>query len=68
MTQGGSARHPVHQSISPSGASMIRIFLFVTALGAVLLVGGMVYLGMFPPTPAPHAVERVVPNGKFAAH
>ena len=47
---------------------MIRIFLFVTALGLFLLAAGMVYLGMFPPTPAPHQVERVVPNDKFSAH
>lgn len=47
---------------------MIRIFLFVTVLGAVLLVGGMIYLGMFPPIPAHHAVERVVPNNTFSAH
>ena len=47
---------------------MIRIFLFVVALGFFLMAGGMVYLGMFPPTPAPHAVEKVVPNDKFSAH
>jgi hypothetical protein len=47
---------------------MIRIFLFVVALGLVLMAGGMAYVGMFPPTPVPHSVEKLVPNDKFASH
>jgi hypothetical protein len=47
---------------------MIRVFLFVVALGVVLLVGGAVYLGMFPPNPTPHAVEKTLPNDKFQTH
>ncbi|HEX2941989.1 MAG TPA: hypothetical protein VHO91_13150 [Rhodopila sp.] len=47
---------------------MIRIFLFVVAVGIFLLAAGVVYLGEFPPKPAPHAVEKVVPNDKFTAH
>ncbi len=47
---------------------MIRVFLLVRALGVVLLAGGMVYLGMFPPNPAPHAVEKTLPNDKFQTH
>lgn len=47
---------------------MIRIFLFVVAAGLVLMAIGVVMLGEFPPTPQPHAVEKVVPNDKFTAH
>ncbi len=47
---------------------MIRMFLFVVALGVVLLAAGVVYLGMFPPNPAPHAVEKTLPNDKFQSH
>ncbi|HUB14428.1 MAG TPA: hypothetical protein VMB34_20930 [Acetobacteraceae bacterium] len=43
---------------------MIRVFLVVVALGVLLLAGGMVYLGMFPPNPAQHAVEKTVPIDK----
>ncbi len=52
----------------PPGASMIRIFLFVVLAGLVALAGGVLVLGLFPPTPQPHAVEKVVPNEKFTAH
>jgi hypothetical protein len=51
-----------------AGALMIRIFLFVVAAGLVLMGIGLVMLGTFPPTPQPHAVEKVVPNDKFTAH
>jgi len=47
---------------------MFRMFLFVLVLGAVLLAGGVVYLGLFPPNPAPHAVEKTLPNDKFQSH
>jgi hypothetical protein len=47
---------------------MIRIFLAVVVLGLLILVGGMVMLGAFPPSQAPHQVEKVVPNDKFTAH
>ncbi len=47
---------------------MIRIFLFVVVAGLVLMTIGVVMLGTFPPTPHPHAVEKVVPNDKFSAH
>lgn len=47
---------------------MFRVFLFVLAVGAVLLAGGVVYLGLFPPNPAPHAVEKTLPNDKFQSH
>jgi hypothetical protein len=47
---------------------MIRVFLFVLALGAVMLAGGVVYLGMFPPNPAQHEVNKTLPNDKFQSH
>jgi hypothetical protein len=47
---------------------MIRIFLFVVAVGFFLLAAGVVYLGMYPPAPAPHAIEKVVPNDRFTTH
>ncbi|HTW69203.1 MAG TPA: hypothetical protein VME47_04875 [Acetobacteraceae bacterium] len=43
---------------------MIRVFLIVVALGVLLLAGGMVYLGMFPPNPPQHAVEKTLPIDK----
>ena len=47
---------------------MIRVFLIVLAIGMVLLGAGAVYLGMFPPNPAPHPVEKTLPNDKFRSH
>ena len=47
---------------------MIRIFFFVVLAGLVALAGGMLILGIFPPTPHKQAVEKVVPNDKFNAH
>jgi hypothetical protein len=47
---------------------MIRIFLAVVAAGVVILVGGALMLGAFPPAPQPHPVEKVVPNDKFSTH
>ena len=46
---------------------MIRIFFFVVLAGLVALAGGVLMLGIFPPRPVPHAVEKVVPNNKFQA-
>lgn len=47
---------------------MIRVFVFVIALGAVLLAAGIVYLGMFPPNPAPHTVQTTIPNARIPGH
>ena len=47
---------------------MIRIFFFVVLAGLVALAGGVLMLGVFPPTPHPQQVEKVVPNDKFIAH
>ncbi len=46
----------------------IRIFLFVVLAGVVAVVGGVLVLGAFPPSPHPHAIEKVVPNDRFGAH
>jgi len=45
---------------------MIRIFLAVVAAGLLILMGGALMLGAFPPTPQPHPVEKVVPNDSFS--
>jgi hypothetical protein len=47
---------------------MIRVFLFVITIGVVLLGIGALYLGMFPPNPAPHPVEKTLSNDKFQSH
>jgi hypothetical protein len=47
---------------------MIRVFLFVVAVGVVLLAAGVVYLGMYPPNPSSHEVEKTLPNDKFQSH
>lgn len=47
---------------------MIRIFLLVVMVGLFLIGAGVVYFGMFPTSPAPHAVEKTIPNDKFATH
>ncbi len=44
---------------------MVRIFLVVVAAGLVIIGAAVVYLGLYPPSPAPHAVEKVLPNEKF---
>ncbi len=47
---------------------MIRIFFFVVLAGLVALAGGVLVMGMFPPSPHKQAVEKVVPNDKFSTH
>ncbi|MBV8615607.1 MAG: hypothetical protein JOY66_17830 [Acetobacteraceae bacterium] len=44
---------------------MSRVLMIVLAGGLLVLVGGVVYLGAFPPTPAGHPVERTLPNADF---
>ena len=44
---------------------MLRIFLFVIALGVLLGIGAVIYLGAFPPNPHPHTVEKTLPNDKL---
>ncbi len=57
------------ESRQPSiGEAMARLFMIVAAGGLLLLVGGGVYLGTFPPTPASHAVEKVLSNASFHPH
>ncbi len=47
---------------------MIRLFLAVLAVGLVILLGGVLILGAFPPSPHTQPVEKVVPNDKFSTH
>jgi len=44
---------------------MIRVFLVVVALGVIVLAGGVVYLGMFPPNPPQHEVQKTLPIDKL---
>jgi len=48
--------------------TMIRIFLIVVLAGLVVLAAAMVMLGTYPPDPASHSVEKVLPNDKFQSH
>ena len=45
----------------------VRVLIIVVIL-ALAVVGGLVALGLNPPTPAPKAVEKVLPNDKFQTH
>ena len=44
---------------------MSRIFLIIVLGGLVLLGGGVVFLGEFPPNPRVQSVEKVLPNDQF---
>ncbi len=44
---------------------MARILMFVLAGGLVAAAGGIVYLGAFPPSPAAHEIQKVLPNDAF---
>ncbi len=45
--------------------SILLIILLVLLLGAL---GGFVYLGLFPPHPHLHSVDRTLPNDQFQTH
>ncbi len=47
---------------------MSRIFLLVVAVGLVIVAVAVLALGAFPPNPAPHPVQKVLPNDKFQTH
>ncbi len=47
---------------------MTRFFLIVLVAGLLLVGVGVVLLGSFPPTPAQHEVDKVLPNDKFQTH
>ncbi len=47
---------------------MSRIFLIVVAIGLVVVVAAVLVIGAFPPNPAPHPVQKVLPNDKFQTH
>jgi hypothetical protein len=44
---------------------MSRIFLIVLIIGLLLLGGGALLLGAFPPNPKIQGVEKILPNDKF---
>jgi hypothetical protein len=45
----------------------VRVLIILTIL-VLATVGGLVVLGLNPPTPAPKSVEKVLPNDKFQTH
>ncbi|HXT78491.1 MAG TPA: hypothetical protein VN702_02920 [Acetobacteraceae bacterium] len=47
---------------------MMRIFLVVVAVGLLAIAAGVFALGMFPPAPQTHQVEKTLPNDKFQTH
>ena len=46
---------------------MRRIFVIVLGVGVVVLAGGFLSLGAFPPKPASHPVHQLVPTDRLAA-
>ncbi len=46
---------------------MRRVFAIVLGVGVVVLAGGFLSLGAFPPRPATHPVHQLVPVAKLAA-
>jgi hypothetical protein len=45
---------------------MRRLFLLVVLLIVVVAVVGVLMLGAFPPAPATHPVQKVLPNDQFS--
>ena len=45
---------------------MRRLFLLVVLLVLVVMAGGVVMLGAFPPEPRPQAIHKVLPNDRFS--
>ena len=43
----------------------MRVIVGVLVLVLLVVVGGMVVLGAFPPQPRTEQIERVLPNDKF---
>ena len=46
---------------------MVRIVLAVVAVVVLLLVGGALFLGAFPPEPQTREINRTLPNDRFPA-
>ena len=44
---------------------MVRVFFAVLVLLLLVIGGGMLVLGAFPPHPRTEQVQRVLPNDKF---
>ncbi len=44
---------------------MVRVIFALLAALLVIVAGGMLWLGAFPPQPQTQQVERVLPNDKF---
>jgi hypothetical protein len=46
---------------------MVRIVLAAVAVVVLLLVGGALFLGAFPPEPQKQEINRTLPNDRFPA-
>jgi len=44
---------------------MGRFLLLALCLLLLIIVGGVLVLGAFPPSPRPEQVQRVLPNDRF---
>lgn len=44
---------------------MFRVILIVVAVGLLLMAGGVLMLGAFPPEPKTQAIEKTLPNDRF---
>ncbi len=47
---------------------MRRFFLIALAVGIVVLLLAVLAVGVFPPHPVTHAVQKSVPSSAFVAH
>ena len=43
----------------------MRLLLAVVALLLLIVIGGMLVLGAFPPNPRTEQIQRVLPNDRF---
>ena len=47
---------------------MRSVFLIVVVIGGLLLAGGLLALGAFPPELHPKQIQKILPNDRFAPH
>ena len=43
----------------------MRLLLAIVAVIVLLALGGVLFLGAFPPQPRTEQIQRVIPNDKF---
>ena len=47
---------------------MRSVFLLVVLIGGLVLAGGLLALGAFPPDPHPRTIQKVLSNDRFVPH